>query len=600
MVKWKQTWLLVALAATLLAFILLQERYLQPSGPQARVSRPLLPGFKAAATTSVLVRRGERFSLRAERAGEAWALTAPLAYPASGAAIDTLLQLLEKATIQTCISASALRDRKQTSADFGLESPQAALVLQTDASRLELQIGTNTASGDQVYVKVVGSAEICVVEAALLQALPAGPNDWRNKQLFGPGSFDRVEITRSNLVQVLDYDPTNKLWRLARPRLRADQVKVNSLLGQVLQAQVLEFVEDDPKADLEPYGLAAPELEMILGLRTNTLQRVQFGRSPTNDPTRVYARRLVQTNIVLVSRSVLDLLSIPVSELRDRRLLTLPDNVDTIEVRSPQPFTAHLQTNGIWMLGDGQEADGLFIQEMLAYLKRLQVSEFVKDVVTDFSAYGLAAPSLEYTFKTTETNAAGPTNLTVAQLDLGTNQGNRIFVRRTDEDSVYALRPSDVHRLPWAPWQLRDHQVWSFTTNQVARVLIRQGGRTRQLQRGPAGEWTSPTAVPGELNSWALDETLFRLGRLRAQLWVARGATNQVAYGFTDQGHQITVELKDGEPPKGLTLEFGGVSPSGLPYAATTLDGQWWVFEFPWPLYTDLKRDLSAPPPTPR
>ena len=40
--------------------------------------------------------------------------------------------------------------------------------------------------------------------------------------------------------------------------------------------------------------------------------------------------------------------------------------------------------------------------------------------------------------------------------------------------------------------------------------------------------------------------------------------------------------LKNGEK---LGVEFGGLSPSRYPYAATKLNGQTWVFEFPLALY---------------
>ena len=43
--------------------------------------------------------------------------------------------------------------------------------------------------------------------------------------------------------------------------------------------------------------------------------------------------------------------------------------------------------------GEGLAADGPFVRGWLDHLNGLQVGEFVKDVVTDFSGYGLAPPA---------------------------------------------------------------------------------------------------------------------------------------------------------------------------------------------------------------
>lgn len=598
MSKWKQTGGLLVLALGLFAFILWHERPTASNGATAHASLLLPSSYKPSATSSVLLRRAGQLSLRAERTGETWKLTDPLAYPASGPIIEAVLHLLSKAEVRTRLPVVDLTVRGHKLGDFGLEVPQAVLVLQQESNRLELQWGTNTASGDQVYVRLAGAPEICVVGLDLAQSLPRSVNDWRDGSLFttAPHSFDHVAVSRANGDFLLEHDATNRLWRLARPLHRADRLKMSSLLTTLLDARVLSFVTDQPDPDLEAYGLLAPAAEVTLTLGTNVLQRIQFGKSPTNDPSRVFARRLSHHNIVLVSKSLLETLHVPVADLRDRHLLILPPRVDTIEVRSEEPFTLRKQTNDLWMTGEGMVADPTFMRIWLEDISRLQVVEFVKDVVTDFSNFGLASPTRQYLFKTTVTNAVGPTNVVVAQLDFGTNQADRVFVRRTDEDSVYALRLREYYRLPAASWQLRDHQVWSFTTNDVTRVIIRQNGQVRTLLRNSRNEWSSGPDTDPPVNSWSLDETLFQLGDLRAVTWAARGETNRAAFGFSDKGHQITFELKGADKPKTLSLEFGGASLYGLPYAAATVDGQWWIFEFPWPLYPEVKRDLSIAP----
>ena len=598
MTKWRQTWILAGAALLLLVFILVHERPGSPATSVPRAPSLLPPGCNAAAINAVQVRRASRPLLGAERVGEAWKLNEPFSYPASGARVEAMLYLIQKAEVRALLSPADLAARGQKAADFGLEPPEAVVVLHYQTNRVEIHWGTNTPAGDQVYARVAGMPDVFVVGAEVAASLPRSVNEWREGSLFTllPQSFDHLALSRASGGFLLACDTTNHLWRLARPPHRADPLKVGALINTLMDVRVLGFVTDNPNADLAGYGLLTPEMEVAFSQGTNVLQRVQFGRSPTNDATRVYARRSSHTNIVLVAKTILDTLSVPVADLRDRRLVVLPPQVDTLEVRAEEPFTLRRQTNGLWTTGDGVVADVPFMRFWLEHLSNLRAVEFVKDVVTDFSLYGLAVPARQYLFKTTVTNAAGPTNLVVAQLDFGTNGAGDVFARRADEDSVCSIKFIDYHRMPWAPWQLRDHQVWSFGTNDVARVIVRQAGLVRTLVRNERHEWFSGSDTAPLPNSWALEETLFRLGDLRAVSWAARGETNRAALGFGPGGHQITIELKGGDKPQALTLEFGGASPAGLAYAATMVEGQWWVFEFPWPLYPDVKRELGAVP----
>jgi hypothetical protein len=184
--------------------------------------------------------------------------------------------------------------------------------------------------------------------------------------------------------------------------------------------------------------------------------------------------------------------------------------------------------------------------------------------------------------------------LVTNRLDFGTNDTPQtVLVRRADEDSVYSIRSLEFLRTPAAAWQLKDHRVWTFTTNQVARVAVRQGERTRQLLRQPNGQWVSTT---GEIESVAAEEIMYSLGELRARAWLGRGPGALASFGIEPGGYELTIDLKDGDKTRTLTLQFSGRTGLPIPFAATTIDGQPWVFEFPWPLWIDMQRYLSAQP----
>jgi len=230
-----------------------------------------------------------------------------------------------------------------------------------------------------------------------------------------------------------------------------------------------------------------------------------------------------------------------------------------------------------------EPADTNAVREWLDLLSRLE-GAVEKDVVTDFTApYGLNPPSRRFLLKSAVTNAAGAAaDQLLAELDLGRVQDNKVFARRPDEATVYSLAKADVLRLPRAAWQLRSRRVWSFTTNQIHRVTVRRGSQTKTLQRNPNATWSlvEGTGMISTVNP-VLEEFMFRLGELRAKAWVDKGDTNRLELGFTEASDRIAIELRNGEKPTTLVLEFGrrGISPTSLPYALAEVDGQTWIFE---------------------
>src|SRR5688572_26831119 len=286
--NWKNTWILVGLAVALFAFIFLYERRLNPTGTLEPLS-PLFTGFKPSSATSIQLRRGNQFALALERTNAAWHFNKP-AYPAAGFAVESFLESLERIVPATYISASELRARKQTSADFGFDTPPVVIALERGNERRELRFGARTPAGDQVYVEMVGQPGYAIISSEILDRLPRTQYDWRNPALFDLGDepIDRLEITRGGGAGFeLRLDATNRLWRLTRPSHRADQIQVRQLLDKIHAARAIEFVSDDPRADVESYGLQAPDFEVTLA-GGSVAQKVQFGRSPTNDPSRVY------------------------------------------------------------------------------------------------------------------------------------------------------------------------------------------------------------------------------------------------------------------------------------------------------------------------
>lgn len=588
------------------AFIFLFE----PRLATTDASPTRLLSFRANEVTNIQLRLTNQLVLRVERprAGAMWNYSFPISYPAKDYAVEWLIQALEEAVPVMQISKQELDAAGRTIAEFGLDVPQATLTLQHQGERTELMFGAKTPVGDGVYVQVLNQPDIYVLDVEFSKRLPRTFQDWRDVSLLPKSGapINRIEVRAAGRGFTLEFDKSRSAFLLVKPTYaRADTAKVVAMIEKLRGAQVSQFVTDNPRADLELYGLQPPEAEISFLGGSNEQYvvqfAIQFGGSPTNDSTVVYARRTTTTNVVLVPKTVLEAVQLSHGDMRDLHLATFePGAINAVEVIGVESFTLQRQTNNAWAITEPvpTAADTNTVADWLDLMSRLE-GAVEKDVVTDFTPYGLANPARRYVIKSAVTNASGiVSNVVVSELALGLLQENRVYARRSDEATVYTIARDDVSRLPREAWQLRDRQVWKFTTNDVSRIAVRYQGQSRTLQRSGSATWSlaEGSGVVPTINP-ALEETLFQLGDLRAGIWVDRGEEKRARYGFSGSTSKITVELKGGDKPATYSVEFGraGLSPNGLPYALTELDGQTWIFECPATLYVELVRDLLNP-----
>ncbi len=595
--KSKTTAIWFVLAALLFAGVWLCHKFLQPAAPETFT---LLPGLRAADLTAIQISPLSALEIAAVRDGHAWALQKPLAYPAQAAAIEALADALEKLTPAIRLSAAEFRSHQNADAEFGFDNPQFSLVIVAGEQRWQLLVGKKTAPGDQVFIRVVGLDGAFVTDSSWLQLLPRTADEWRDTALVDAASaIDWIVVTNGAKAMEFRRDATNQLWRMIRPlSARADGGRLAAALSQLQAGRVGQFVTDDPRADLGSYGLQPADLDVWLGQGTNVANAIHAGKTTPDNSARLYARREGWNTVVTATAENFAPWRGAVNDFRDPHLLTLNAPVAEIEVRGENHFILQQTNAGGWTVaGEKFSADAANVQDFLKLLGGLRVAEFVKDVVTapDLQGFGFTPSSRQIILRGT----AGDTNSVLAQLIFGTNETDRVLVKRGDEDFIYALKPADFNSL-FGPaslyatgWQFRDRRLWNFTETNVAQITLRQDGKTRVLLRTGDNKWSLAPGSQGIINPPAIEETAHRLGELAAAGWVAPNITAPEKFGLDANNLSLTVELKSGEK---LKVDFGTELPQAqTALAAVTFDGGRWAFVFPPVLYQFVTTYLTIP-----
>jgi hypothetical protein len=584
----KNTWLLVTIALAMAGFIVAWDKFV--AGP-ARQPLQVVPGLDPAAVTRVQVRVTGVQEMLAELTNGGWQMTKPMDSKVRPRVIESLLAYLKVLQPESYLSPREVLDHPNAEAEFGFEEPPISLMLYSGDKRRQVLIGARTAPGDQIFVQLVGTPGIHVVSTNLLNFIPRHSGDWRDPALLDWSAlkFDRLQVTHAGRTLELLQDPTNLNWRLPRLQARADRQLVEESLNQLRKLQIAEFFSDKDTVDARQFGLEPPELELTFALGTNVQAVLQFGGSVTNATNYVYGRRGQSSDLFAIESGQLAPWRGPAANFRDTRLFSFYAVPESIAVRAREEFTLTRETNNTWRVRPGDFiADTNYVNELVLALAQLQVTEFVKDVVTgpDLPNYGLDPALSEYTVTIGGSNAAS------IRAFFGTNVEAVVYAKRADETFVATVRKVDVDFLPATALEMRNRRIWLFDESEIAGLRIEDGGQVREMVRKGTNSWSLAEGSFGQINTFGVEETAHRLGDLSAARWVARGEVDRARYGFTTPPQQIIVTLKNGTRH---TVEFGGAAPSQYPYALVTMDGQPWVFEFPWATAQYIDSYLSIP-----
>lgn len=584
----RSTWLLIVIALALTGYVIVTERVRTLPNPV-----PDYVSFDPARVQAVELLRSNAV-VRVERTSNGWRMTLPVQYPAQATAVNAFVDGLAKLRPRLALQAPSGSESGGTNElrEFGLGDSATLVKLETgETAPMIYQLGGPTPLGSQFYFRRVGAGGIYTADDAFLTLLPPAPDFWRDRGLFDlrGREFDRVEI-RGPTAFTAVRDARSGTWQLVKPlAARADSERIEALINALQSARVTRFYSDSPLTELEPLGLQPAESELIVGRGSNDLVRLQFGRVFTNLPNEVLIRRTAQSNIVLAPIEAALLTRLPLANFRDRRLV--PDLAGATEVRfRTGPTEYRLERNGTnWMVtAPGTfPADPELVDQFLKLLGGLEIVDFPNDVPADLARYGLDKPPREFAVLV-------GTNERI-RLAFGTKLGlDKVYVRRADEPSVYATPLAELLRLPEIAAQLRDLR---FDSTNVVQVDIQQKGRSRVLTRGANGAWAVTTGAAGTLLDEAVNETLYRLGRVASTRYVLGDPKQLEPLKFSEVAHTVTLKFRPGAPFRSLTFQFGGRNPVDNLFALVRFDEdpQPLLIEFPGKLYDDVFREFSAP-----
>ncbi len=596
--KIKHTMILIVLAALAWGYFEFVDKKM-PTTKEREERKGRVFDIDRDKITSLSIKTPEN-KLELRRDGQNWRLEEPVKDRADTGSMSSLLTSIELLRSEQTIDNDRKGVTKDQLKEFGIADSQTKLTMVVDGKPVEVVFGKDTAVANKVYAHVEGSKAVEVVSNNLRNDISKKVEDFRDKKL---SDLTLAQISKAVIKTPegeMEVEKSNDHWSLVRPlKARGDDAKIGDVISQAITARVESFVADTSK--LSEYGLEQPRGTITFTVEGQSQPQVlNIGGNPKDekDKEKVYARLSSRDAVVLLPKSVENLLQTKPNDLRDKKLTQFQaDTVDriTIEPAGKEKLVFGRDGAKNWVRKTDKDApvNGLMLTKLLDDLAAATISNFVTDVATDLPKYGLDQPSVKLTLSsyasenTAETKAGEKPLVTLL---FGKVEGNDVYAKVEDEPFILATPRTILDSIVTDPLQLQPLEIYQNKPDDIASFEVaREGQATLGFERDKDKNWKLAKGDE-KVNTINVQSLVNTLASLRAVRWVG---TTTPEHGLDKP--EVTVTFKTAGNTSGK-LRIGKAMPDEMRYASA--EGLTGTFLVARPDYEAFVAALIEKPPT--
>lgn len=383
---------------------------------------------------------------------------------------------------------------------------------------------------------------------------------WKEEQdlaekLFHFDKSDVESITIRNDDQTVSiFRASENDWEVREPlKAEADLEAAQALVIALEKARFKRVVDENP-ADLQPYGLKKPKLEISLHLSDKSSQTLLIGEdSPIG--SFLYVKLQGQTKVLMCStpRSDLDK---SVFDLRDKTVLDFQTgSVQKVKiVQALETVTLTKDKQKIWKLestsvqGPG-DTDG--IVKVLDSVEKAKVKAFLEEDPNDLATFGLDKPTLRFTLILKD----GKKELFVGNK----TEKNTYHAKTGHARNVFTLASDLVDTLFQNPLEYLTKSLAAIEPVQVKEFSIRSGKEEIRIVRyaKESEKWVIKKPVETDADTSTVDSLLLDLKSTRAADFVKSLVKDFKPFGLHAPEKEFTLTTEDN---KNIHFKLGNLT----------------------------------------
>ena len=225
-------------------------------------------------------------------------------------------------------------------------------------------------------------------------------------------------------------------WQLTEPKpLRADQDTAKSLVSSLATLNADKVVEDKA-ADLSPYGLNAPTLDVTVTKKDGKSQDFLVGDDqPTGGGS--YAKLAGDAHVYTIASYVKTSIDKTPNDLRDKRLLTFDqDKLTRVDLQPAKGETIEFGKNNQndWQILKPKplRADGSQVEELIRKLKDAKMDATISDEDAKKAAAGFASGTKIAVASVTDSSGT-------EQLEVRKDKDKNYYAKSSAVDGIYKV-----------------------------------------------------------------------------------------------------------------------------------------------------------------
>jgi Domain of unknown function (DUF4340) len=297
--------------------------------------------------------------------------------------------------------------------------------------------------------------------------------------------FQEIKIKKVT-DELLSLKLENGKWQMTAPKpMSADQDAASSMVSTLANLNADKVVEEKA-ADLKPYGLDMPTLDVQIVRKDGKTDRLLIGDDTLNGAG-AYAKLGSDAKVVTVATTVKTGLDKRPDDLRDKRLLTFDsDKLSRVELTAKGPAVEFGKTGqNEWQIVKPRplRADGSAVDGLIGKLKDAKMDLSAEEADKKFAAATKVAT-------VTVTDAGGTQTLEVRR-----DKDKNVFAKSSAVEGLYKTNADLADALEKGVDDFRNKKVFDFGFSDPSRVEVKGVGYTKAGDKWTANGKTMDNAT---------------------------------------------------------------------------------------------------------
>jgi len=319
-------------------------------------------------------------------------------------------------------------------------------------------------------------------------------------------------------------------WQITAPKpLGADQEAVSSMLYTVSSLNADRLV-DDKAADLNPFGLAQPSLELDVTAKDAKPQKLLLG-DDTPAGSAVFAKLDGDPRVFTIASYNKTSIDKTANDLRDKRLLTVDfDKLSQIELATKKQNIEFGRNKQEWQIVKPKplRADNYQVEEVVRKLRDAKMEAASTDADAKKAAVAFASGTQVATAKVTDTAST-------QELQVRKNKDD-YYAKSSAVPGIYKV-PSDLGKdVDKSVGDFRSKKLFDFGFDEPSKVEVHDGAKAYFLTKGGQDWWSADSK---KMDPSSVQSFIDKIREL--------SATKFPDSGFSSPAVEVTVTSNDGK-----------------------------------------------------